>query len=759
MTRPAPPHALCSVASWHALTRHAAHLAPGWLALGLALLAGCGESAPSGRFGVVQREFAWTRAHDGPPPPPLGMSFEFEHDAQGWRLADGRVPDAGDGRLTARGLDQLAFRSPDDLRFEPDVHHWLSFRARTSAVESVRVRWRAEGEAFSAGRSTTAQPVEGDGGFTTFTIPVDSLRGLLQEGDAAEGLAQLELLFEGLPGSRPEVQLDAVHLASEFDRADDAPRRLGRQGVYRTGTTLRAPGRLECALAPGPHDRLRLALALAGGDAPCAVTLTLVGSGAPPTTVTLQPGAPWHELDLDLSLAGGARTSLAIALTEGDGLLMVGGVLRLARDASARPDVVLYLEDTLRADRLGAYGYPYPTDPFLSRMAAEGTLFEHAYGGSNWTRPSVSTLLTSLDPVAHGNITHLDRVAAQATTLAEALAAQGYQTRSYVTNYHGGAWSGLDQGFDVAAEPPAWGASRVASTLTSPVVGAPLAQVLADCADERLFVYVHSLDPHRPYQPPMEQLYPLLETAGTRPPVPGGEVHADESLRYDAEVRHNDNQLARLDEALVSSGRAEHTLLTFVSDHGEGFGEHGTFEHRESLFDEEVHVPLVMRWPGHLPAGRRMPQPVGLADVAPTLLGLLGLPSPDTWRGRDLSAVALGEGPAARIEDRVLLHTEYAQPKDGLLQEVALVDGRFKLVAGIDAAGVLVPRALFDRSDDPGELHDRLHDPALASTVAAMTAWIAARLEQSRAAALSGAATEMDPAQKQWMIEMGYLGR
>ncbi len=631
------------------------------------------------------------------------------------------------------------------------------------------------------------------------------------------------------------VDRDGLLRTARAHRVDDASRTpVSSSTTPRTWPAdrhhERGPVRLEAPLDPGPHDRLRLAFAAAGRDATLLVTVSDTSGRLPHAHVEVDAREGWGACTLDLAPLGGEPTRLVLEVVrpvaaDGEGgvgstagsargesgtrrtaadeggdathgaafrdtlepvaadaapaVLLVADALRLAPAATPRPDVVLYLVDTLRADRLGVYGHDRPTDPHLAEIADAGVVVERLTAASNWTRPATTSLLTSLDPPRHGNLTHLDRVSDGVTTLAEALADAGYVTTSFVTNYNAGAWSGLDQGFDEAREPTAHGASAVATTLTSAVLADPLAAFLAEHADEQVFVYVHSMDPHQPYRPPMDDLYPIMRNS----PEIGRPTDA---LNYEGEIHHNDRMLARLDEALAASGRADDTLLAVTSDHGEAFGEHGVFAHRSSLHEEQIRVPWVLRWPAGLPAGRRVAGPITHVDVAPTLLGLAGLRAPDDWRGLDLAAFLRGDGPGGAAPDDsaasdvvggpgarplvvrsgpgapdpdrpLLVHTTHGTAEDeDAHEEVAVLRGGWKLVAGV-LDGDVVPRHLYRLTDDPGERADLVGDPAHAAVRAALARWAEDALREGRAASRSEAAEAMDPERRRWMEEMGYL--
>jgi arylsulfatase A-like enzyme len=432
----------------------------------------------------------------------------------------------------------------------------------------------------------------------------------------------------------------------------------------------------------------------------------------------------------------------------------------LRRATQQRPDVVLYVEDTLRPDRLGVYGYEQPTDPHLASIAAAGTTFERVWSSTNWTRPALSSLLTGLDPVAHGNRQSMRRVPEALTTLAEALADEGWVTAAFVTNHHGGSWAGLDQGFDAHADPQAFGAPALASTLTSALLRDPIEAFLAEHADERVFVFAHSLDPHSPYQADAASLS-ALEAAGVpRPEVPGDGPDARRLRRsapqYDGEVRHNDGELARLDRALAARDPDGDVVFAFVSDHGEAFHEHGQWEHRNTLHEEEVRVPWIVRWPDNVARGLRLDVPVSLEDIAPTLLGLLGVHRPADWQGRDLSDACRG----GRAPPPAPLFLESLRPDGagGFTHAAAVVHWPHKLLLDVDADGTLRPAALFRLDTDPGERSDLLASGPDDDLLRALVQHAAERLGAGPIVPEAEArASAMSPALEEWMRQMGYL--
>ncbi len=403
---------------------------------------------------------------------------------------------------------------------------------------------------------------------------------------------------------------------------------------------------------------------------------------------SIRRGAAWAD--------GGASRSHArtVLLTALVGLLAVVG----CEQPVLRPNLLLLITvDTLRADRLGAYGSERALTPHIDALAADGVVFGRAYAPASFTVPSVAALMTGRYPEALGIWTNESGLPDGVPTLASRLGAAGWRTSAVVSNYVLRRASGVDRGFDqyddrcpqleaVRRRP-----ERIAKATTADALAA-----LDGCASAGApcFLWVHYQDPHGPYTPPealraryLERergveggttLLPLALGDRGIGGLPGYQVVDGQRevafyrSGYDAEVRYLDEHVGHLLAGVRDRGLGERAVIVFAADHGEGLGEHDYwFAHGEYLTEPLVRVPLVVVAPGMRPS--RRDDVVSLVDVLPTLLGVLGDVPAGAGSGRDVFADA---GPEA---GRVAY---LANLGGAAVERHGIVEGDYKYVVG-----------------------------------------------------------------------------
>ncbi len=390
--------------------------------------------------------------------------------------------------------------------------------------------------------------------------------------------------------------------------------------------------------------------------------------------------------------------------------------------------VLLVTIDTLRADRVGAYGGPPGATPNLDRLAARGVRFETALSPTPTTLPSHTSLLTGLDPPRHGvhdnGVFRLDN---GVPTLAERYGEAGFETAAFVAAAVLDRQYGLARGFDTYRDAMsverAAGRGGYAERRADAVVDEVLAWL--EEAPARFFAWVHFYDPHHRYRPP---------------PASGARFPHD---AYQGEIHFADAQLGRLLAELDRRFPAGDTLVVVTSDHGESLGEHGELQHTYTVYDATQRVPLVMAGPG-VPPGVVVRSLAGLVDVAPTLLARSGLPPFPDSDGRDLA-------PAWHAPERS--DTERALYQESLAGRLHY---GWSPVLGLRTASHRFLRTphpeLYDVTSDPRELVDRAaREP---ERVASLEAELATRLRNAR---LVTPSVQPDAAQRAQLESLGYV--
>jgi arylsulfatase A-like enzyme len=423
------------------------------------------------------------------------------------------------------------------------------------------------------------------------------------------------------------------------------------------------------------------------------------------------------------------RGAVALAVVVG-GLRVLGLVDSWRLPPAA--NVLLISIDTLRPDRLDAYGYDPQTSPTITNeLAARGVTFENCYSQSPKTTPSHMTMLTSLYPCVHGiplwegnspgpvlnPVVH---------TLAEVLQNAGYATGAFTGIGHVDRSRGFGQGFDVYEH----GHQLPRAT-----------RWLRRHTRRPFFMFFHTYAVHDPYLPP-PRLIALFDKENYQGPLrdtvlrlrrrpeewehahrifwEAVDRHDPEHVRfvqrlYDAGILHMDESiLAPLLRELESLGLEENTLVILTSDHGEAFGEHGEFLHHD-LYAETLRVPLIMRFPDRLAPGSRVSRRVRIVDLMPTILDLLGIDAPAVLQGSSLVGLLDIEG---RSEPAWDVPGEYSTPSDDRIFESIRDDHLTYIVdRGVEQ--------LFDRKTDPGEQVDIAsgHAEGLAAARSALAEW------------------------------------
>lgn len=404
-------------------------------------------------------------------------------------------------------------------------------------------------------------------------------------------------------------------------------------------------------------------------------------------------------------------------------------------DSPPPPNVLLISVDTLRADRLGSYGFPLARTGQIDRLAAEGVRFTDAITVAPITLPAHSSMMTGLIPPAHGvrdnGIFALNQ---DAETIAERLRTAGYETRAFVSAEVLNRRYNLDQGFE-SYDDAVWSAPEAAMFMIRYRPAHDTISRVLDWYETRLtqspdrpfFTWIHLFDPHQPLQPP----------TGYRPFSP---------TLYDAEIAYVDDQLGRLFEALRRSGELDKTLVVFTSDHGESLGEHGEATHGLFVYDATMHIPLIIRYPSAFPAGSVYEGPVRIHDIAPTVLAAAGIHFEEPVQGVDLTTLVNSWWPAPRLEQYI----ESMLPRYslGMAAPQGLRDGKSKWIR-------LPFPEFYELEDDPNESENRFRerrDDALSMDQA-----LDQLLEEARTGFVDSDSAEMNAETMAVLQSLGYV--
>jgi arylsulfatase A-like enzyme len=372
-----------------------------------------------------------------------------------------------------------------------------------------------------------------------------------------------------------------------------------------------------------------------------------------------------------------------------------------------RPSFLIVTLDAFARRQLGTVGRGKDVAPRLDELSRRGIVFGSATAPATYTLASIGSLLSGQAPLTHGVVLnqHADGSSMQfapgVDTLAQVLSEHGWRTAAWITNPNAAARHGFDRGFahyeELFRDAELWNEGVAGGHLPG-----RLSDWLAGLGQDPFLAWVHVFEPHAPYHAPADLVERFVQpydgpASGERAwldAVRKGALAVDEAdwwhLRelYTARMALADRQLGALLDVLERSGRAEDTIVVVTSDHGEALGEHGRVEHGDTVYGEELEIPLVIVVPGR-PAARR-PQAATLTDIAPTLLRLAGIVPPAGMDGVNL----LGADPDPRRP--LLVRGAHRLPVLGWTR------GPLKLVVDLATRR----RALYDLTDDPGETRD-----------------------------------------------------
>ena len=651
-----------------------------------------------------------------------------------------------DGVMYFIAAEPDTITSPSPLGIRSATADALRICMKVSGPTEVKLSWRAwGGETFDEDRGLWIRVPEQDTQvtYTIHTATLSRWRDLLIE--------QLSLTTE-VPG---EIQIASLHMLKRtalFSAASVGVRDHSIGQGRRPCLYAHCPARIEFTVPIPERPVFTAGLGIPSDRGAVTFRLEVVRDGIAHTLskTTVQHITRWYPVAVDLEEYAGTSATLALVATcekPGQIALWSNPVVRSRRSGTGPPNVLLYVVDALRADHLDTYGYSRVTAPHLTDLAARGVRFERCYSQETWTKPSVTSLATGVDALAHGLDRFGEIVPGGLPMLPEILRYAGYTTGVVSENPH---------------TPPDAGPRRAYSEVEAPHMDMQVAfdrpklakrtyaaveAFLKSHEDDFFFLYVHTMechdirredDTHFIYDPP-----PALRSEFT------GDIEPTPMDLYDASIRHADENFHRILEKLDALGLAENTLVVFTADHGEAFGEHhDAYGHFGEPYDEVARIPLILYWPGRLPAGKVVKENVQLIDIAPTLLDLLGLPEERSFQGASLRPL-IEDAATDPFRNRLIFANWGGM--------VSAVQGHWKLLHDSSFGP-----GLFNLAEDPLETRDcaaveATRFAALQAAGDAHRARQARILAEARSADSTITSLSIDPRERELLEAMGYL--
>ena len=745
--------------------------------LGLGVLAGCSGTPSEVMTIRLLDEFTSAAVEgestDSVPSPPR-TEWRFDGSAsdakQQWKAGPGVAGlSVGDGFLKARSTTEIPILHVERASGleNGDVLHSVEVRMRASEGSKLAVMFSNSEELnleAVVGQTRSDSPrawpltsplVEGDS-IQTYTLT--KMTSTLQSSFPSSEIRHIMLRPTDVEGA--EIEIESVRLIFRKEYLANIPSGVSWQGfadIFRETLVTRSPERVEFTLDLPARPWLDLAVGtVEDGPVTFQVGVSRGGGGRNSESLllkrTLTTPHRWevNPVDLEdfadetvtLSLSLEAQTNGALGFWGSPVIRNRGAMPHTGGVSGAPPQgVVLIIGDTLRRDHLDAYGYARPTAPTLSRLAAAGVLFQDTQSQASWTKVSVPSILTSLYPTTHGIADFPDRMPASAVTVAEAFREAGYATWSTSSVAFSGQQSNLHQGVEVLHERASIAES---GSKTARPFADRLLPWLEDHREVPFFVFLHAMDPHSPFEPrrPYNTLWadPAKKEEHEKRVDKAREFIKDEAMKgrgmptreemeqagvdiepylayehdwYDGSIRGMDAEIGRVMEKLGQLGLVDKTLVAFISDHGEEFLEHGRHWHGNTVYGEMTNVPLILSWPGKLPAGTVVEETVQSIDLMPTLLELSHLPVPQTLQGQSLLPLLAEEGDQTRerwqsrpaFSERVRQGNRSATAETEV-DSFAIVTEGWKLIHNVRKPDDFPEYELFDHHNDPLNLKD-----------------------------------------------------
>ncbi len=541
-----------------------------------------------------------------------------------------------------------------------------------AAKEAMQLRFRAKPYTTAAlivyvnGKTAGEARMTREDGFRDFVIPIPE--ALVRPGENSIMLRATK--SAQVRGKARSVAIDWLRFEPSDAEDPAAPRRVEVSQVSVSGVERRAivlaPGAQVDWFIEAPDEGTLVFGSGLVAEGSGSLSLQISTDGSDGSMERMELGAVWSDRAVSLSPHAGEMIRLrfrnqgAADLALSDVRIVRRAAEPIAMGEPAR-NVIVLLIDTLRASKVHAY-YPKTRvkTPAIDEFAAQGTLFERSQSPENWTKPSVASVLTSLHPATHRTKEDASKLPKSALMLSEVYKKAGFKTASFIANGYVSNAFGFDQGWDHYTNYIREARNTNASNVFGEAQG-----WIEKHKNGRFFVYIQTIDPHVPYDPPAKflQMYDaqpysgqvqnrrthlMLDEAKKNPKKYAFTKRDKERIEalHDGEISYHDEHFGKFLDKLRELGLEENTIVVVTSDHGEEFQEHGSWGHGHSVYQELLGVPLMFRWPSVVPASTRVGPVVSTMDIGPTVLEATGVSIPDVFEGRSLLGFMRGDWPA-----------------------------------------------------------------------------------------------------------------
>ncbi len=486
------------------------------------------------------------------------------------------------------------------------------------------------------------------------------------------------------------------------------------RGDWRDAAVILPEGFLSTKVRLPEGAKVTFSAAARGDLGESKAVVTLVHGGGQQVLWEKKGGeisrGPWEDVSVPLTVSGEGELVFEVTSSKSDGAVFFANPrLRVAR--GKRPNVILLVNDTMRADHLGLYGYNKATSAEIDDAAKTGVVFEDCIVQAPWTIPSMGTIFTSLYPTTHGMVAADKGLSPLLDTLGEAFNAAGFFTGCIQTNPNLSPEAGVAQGFNEYRMIPMKRPTEEDKSfyMRAQGVNELVEEWIHAHRDTTFFLYVHYMDTHMPYTPLAE-----FDTFGPDP-----------ESKYNGALAYFSHQFGRLFDRLRADGVLDDTIVVLTSDHGEQFWEHGTARHGNCLHAEELNVPLVFWLPG-AGEGLRVGPRVGAIDIAPTLVAIAGAKPFAEAQGVSLAGALSGVS-----FQRTPLFGELLTYKPVGEFLVSLTAGQYRFIIDNPGSDWMTRFELYDMEKDKGEYVNIARENQ--GTVAAMKGEVEAYLAAQRA--------------------------